>query len=146
MWQYKYSMWIKTHFFYIQSLISSTKLIPCHIIHIKIYNELKWQVLVWNSTSANRAVQKASSANWFVLCSNELAHHQNKSSLVKSLRCLWSEWTGPFRMGLVVNSTVHGPELQGAFSNSRMVTLLGAAVLRMLKGTKSVTWGPRVGQ
>lgn len=38
----------------------------------------------------------------------------------------------------MVNSTVHALEPQRAPSSSRTVTLFGAAVLRMLAGTKSV--------
>lgn len=70
-------------------------------------------------------------------CAAEFAHPHSKSSLTYRLRyCLW---TVAFKMGVSVNSTVHGSELHGDPSSSSTVTLLGAAVLRMLAGTKSVT-------
>lgn len=67
-------------------------------------------------------------------------YRQRKSSLLNSLLCgVGSDGMVALRIGVAVNSTVHDWELHGSASSSRTVTLLGAAVLRMLAGTKSVT-------
>lgn len=68
-----------------------------------------------------------------------LQYHSKSSFINNLLWCLDLEETVAFRIGVSVNSTVHGWEPHGAPSSSRMVTLLGVEVLRMLAGTKRVT-------
>lgn len=76
---------------------------------------------------------------WF-RAAERLSSHHSKSSLTNSRRWrLDSEWTVAFRTGVSVNSTMHGWGPHGDPSSSRMVTLLGVEVLRMVAGTKRVT-------